>query len=61
MNIQLTEAQGKLDALAGQEKIGRISTKETGFLRQEVMLYCNEPLPVGTAVYLAAGAQGGKV
>lgn len=34
-----------------QEPVGRISSNRVGLLRQEVMLYCDEHLPIGTAVY----------
>lgn len=34
-----------------QEPVGRISANCEGILRQEVMLYTDEPLRIGTAVY----------
>jgi len=46
-----TEAPAILRKLAEQEKIGRIAANLQGVFRQEVMLYTEKLLPIGTPLY----------
>ena len=47
----IKEALAQDELCSSQEPVGRISADCEGILRQEVMLYTDKPLKIGTAVY----------